>query len=245
MCCGESTAGQAACTVVPITRGLKLAAKVRRNKPVCQGFTFATTRLQQQPIVWLRHIRMHLSPALAALAICLLATVGCQEGHVNVASFKKQMEARKVYRLTEVEVMAGAEQVGRGAVAKLDSAQQAASAATPCTTALAPVLKALAEQEITATRLIFSNWHPVPDQPKVNQVLDALAYTHAAGQPIPDNLQKDGKGGFHFVQALTVPSAQCQACHKGWAQGQTVGVFNLRFGSRPAVKVASKGKKGM
>ena len=182
---------------------------------------------------------------LAALAACLLAAAGCQEGHVNVASFKKQMEARKVYRLTEVEVMAGAEQVGRKAVSLIDSAQQTATATVACTTVLEPVLKALAAQEITATRLSFSNWHPSPDQPKVNQVLEALAYTHAEGQPIPDNLQKDGKGGFHFVQALTVPSAQCQACHKTWQQGQTVGVFNIRFGSRPAVKMASKGKKGM
>lgn len=189
---------------------------------------------------------LRLRSALPVSLVWAALATACGRGQIDTSQVKDRMQERKLYHITDVELIAGAEAAGQGAIRLLDSAQTTAKGDSfTCVKALAPVLKKLEEEGITATRLRWEDWHPQPDVPKVNEVLDALKYTHDQGQPIPSNLQKDGQQGYHYVQGLTVKTKACLTCHKAWKEGQEVGVFSLRYGSKPAVKEASKGKKGM
>lgn len=191
-------------------------------------------------------MRRLFSASLPALLLAALLSA-CGRGQIDTNQVKDRMLERKLFHITDVELNAGAEAAGHNAARLLDSAQTTAGGdtANTCLKALAPTLKRLEQEGITATRLTWDNWHPQPDVPKVNEVLEALKYTHSQGQPIPSNLQKDGQKGYHYVEGLTVRSKACLSCHPSWKQGEEVGVFSLRYGSKPAVKEASKGKKGM
>lgn len=184
--------------------------------------------------------------ALPVYLLIAALTTSCGRGQIDTSQVKDRMQERKLYHITDVELIAGAEAAGHGAIHLLDSAQATAKPDSfTCVKALEPVLRQLEENGITATRLSWDTWHPQPDVPKVNEVLEALKYTHSQGQPVPSNLQKDGQKGYHYVEGLTVKSKACLTCHKTWKEGEEVGVFTLRYGSKPAVREASKGKKGM
>jgi len=184
---------------------------------------------------------------LFVFTIIVLLFGACEPDRLDGKAIKEKMAERRLYHITEVQLLSGAETLGKRVVAQMDSAQKMASDSTgvSCQQALAPLLSVLEKNEIKASRLAFATWHPGKDTPKVTQVLAALKYTHDQGQSIPSNLQKDGNSGFQYVEGIMVSSQKCLSCHKDYALGQQVGIFNIRFGSRPAVKEASKGMKGM
>ena len=185
--------------------------------------------------------------ALFLLGSIILGT-SCGESRVDTAQVKARMAERKVYHITDAQLLAGAQALGERVARQLDSAQRTAVAGdslATCVINTAPLIGTLEADGITATRLSWQDWHPQRDVPKVNEVLEAMRYTHDQGQAIPANLQKDGQGGYHYVEGLVAKDAACLSCHPSWKVGQEVGVFSLRYGSKPAVREASKGMKGM
>jgi hypothetical protein len=182
--------------------------------------------------------------------ICLLSLLAsCHSDSVNTKEVREKLDSRTLFHITDVQLIEGADRLGQRVARQLDSAQRIASGkemdSLSCVAALAPILKALSNEEIKVERIAYLNWHPKKDLPKIIEVLEAIKYTHSQGQSVPANLQKDGQGGYQYTAGLVVSSAECLACHKSWKVNEEVGIWNLRFSSRPAVKEASKGMKGM
>jgi hypothetical protein len=209
------------------------------------------------------------------LIVALVYATACTDTPLDSAAIRQGMAARKVYRITEVQITSAAERVGKRTARVTDSlltalsiaqskrltikvgtsgdssinseSNKASTSSVSCTDLLVPVRDSLAKAEITFRRLRYDAWPPIPKgtPDKLKAILEAARYTHTAGGKMPANLQKDGKGGYQYVSPMLVTSQTCIRCHAGWNQGQEIGVWDFRFTSRPAVYEASKGMKGM
>jgi hypothetical protein len=188
---------------------------------------------------------MRFSPFL----FLLLISTACQESRIDTQQVRQKLNNRTLFHITDVQLIEGANRLGARVILQADSAQKRAMVqdqdSLTCIATLAPLVVALAKEEIKAERIAYANWHPKKDLPKVDEVLEAIHYTHSQGQTVPANLQKDGQSGFQYTAGLVVSTKACLSCHATWKVGEEVGIWHLRFGSRPAVKEASKGMKGM
>lgn len=78
-----------------------------------------------------------------------------------------------------------------------------------------------------------------PDLSKASKnektLLEAYVYSYQNKQALPVNLQKLGDKEFLYTRPLTISDNRCISCHSGYAVGDTLGLWVLKFPKRQVV----------
>ena len=191
------------------------------------------------------------------LAFFLLTLVACNETPVDSKRVKQEMAERKVFHITDDELLQAAQKVGVRETAKLDSILESAledGGRETCVAILKPYQQQLEKRTgIRAQRVAFGREETYAGSPKEKEVLAALAYYYANGKPIPENVQKlEGNRNFQYVRGQAVTTTACLRCHQQrlgkmnmLVQNRQPGMWVLYIPTKPAALQASVGKNGM
>ena len=191
------------------------------------------------------------------LFFLLLPLFACNETPLDGKRIKKEMAERRVYHITDDELLQGAQRAGARQTDKLDSTLTAgleAETRQSCVEILKPHLQRLEKEKgIRAQRVAFGREQSYTGSAKEKQVLEALAYYYAQGKPVPENVQKlEGNRNFQYVKGLPLTTTTCLRCHQQrlgamnmLVQNRQPGMWVLYIPTKPAALEASMGKKGM